>query len=74
LNFKISGVPKIVWTFDGEKMKTELLGKDKTAFYTVIKDYTGIEKGEVEIKPFWKSSFPTDMKKITIIEDLSTAK
>lgn len=74
LNFKISGVPKIVWTFDGEKMKTELIGKDKTAFYNVIKGYTGIEKGEVEIKPFWKSSFSTDLKKITIIEDLSTAK
>jgi len=74
LNFKITGVPKIVWTFDGEKMKTELLGKNKTAFYTVIKGYTGIEKGEVEIKPFWKSSFSTDMKKITINEDLSTAK
>ncbi|MFK5283774.1 hypothetical protein ACI3PL_29780, partial [Lacticaseibacillus paracasei] len=25
LTFKIAGVPKIVWTFDGEKMKTELL-------------------------------------------------
>jgi hypothetical protein len=74
-DFKITGVPKIVWTFDSEKMKTELLGKDKTAFLTVLKGYTGIEDGsKAEVRPFWKRSFPTNLKDITIIEDLSTAK
>lgn len=74
LSFKIAGVPKIVWTFDAEKMKTELLGKEKTAFNQVLSNYTGIEKGEVEVRPFWKSSFSTSLKDITIIEDLSTVK
>jgi hypothetical protein len=72
LTFKIAGVPKIVWTFDGEKMKTELLGKEKTAFTVVLGNYTGIERGEVEVRPFWKRSFPTTLKDITIKEDLST--
>jgi hypothetical protein len=72
LTFKIAGVPKIVWTVDGEKMKTELLGKEKTAFTVVLGNYTGIERGEVEVRPFWKRSFPTTLKDIRIKEDLST--
>ncbi len=74
LTFKIAGVPKIVWTFDSERMKTELLGKEKTAFTAVLGSYTGIERGEVEVRPFWKRSFPTTMKDIKITESLSTAK
>ena len=74
LTFKITGVPKLVWTFDGEKMKTELLGKEKTAFNSVLKGYTGIERGEVEVRPFWKRSFPTNIKDITIAEDLTATK
>ena len=74
LTFKIAGVPKIVWTFDGEKMKTELLGKEKTAFEVVLDNYTGIDKGEVEIRPFWKRSFPTKLADIEIKEELLTPK
>ncbi|MBC7564714.1 hypothetical protein H7100_00565 [Candidatus Saccharibacteria bacterium] len=74
LHFKITGVPRIVWTFDSEKMKTELLGMAKTGFNGVLAQYTGIERGEVEIRPFWKRSFPINLKDITITEDLSTAK
>ncbi len=72
LDFKIAGVPKIVWTFDGEKMKTELLGKEKTAFNVVLGNYTGIERGEVEVRPFWKRSFPTKLADIEIHEELLT--
>ncbi len=72
LKFKIAGVPKIVWTFDGEKMKTELIGKEKTAFNVVLGNYTGIERGEVEVRPFWKRSFPTKLNDIKIHEELPT--
>ncbi len=74
LSFKITGVPKLVWTFDGEKMKTELMGKEKTAFNGVLKGYTGIERGEVEVRPFWQRSFPTNLKDIIIKEDLTPTK
>ena len=67
-------VPKIVWTFDSEKMKADLLGKDKTAFNGVMSEYSGIEHGEVSVRPFWKRSFPTKLTDITITEELSTAK
>lgn len=72
LEYKIAGVPKIVWTFDSEKMRAELLGKEKTAFNAVLSQYTGIDRGEVAIKPFWKRSFPTSLTEITITENLST--
>ena len=74
LTFKITGVPKIVWTFDSEKMKADLLGKEKTAFNGVLSQYSGIEHGEVAVRPFWKRSFPTKLTDITITEELSTPK
>jgi hypothetical protein len=74
LTFKIAGVPKIVWTFDAEKMKVDLLGMEKTAFNGVLSQYSGIERGEVAVRPFWKRTFPMELSDITITEDLSTPK
>lgn len=73
LTFKITGVPKIVWTFDGERMKAELLGMQKTALNGILSKYPGIERGEVVVRPFWKRSFPKSLSEITIEEQLPTA-
>lgn len=72
LQFKIAGVPKIVWTFDSERMKAELLGMEKTALKGILGKYPGIVSGEAVVKPFWKSSFPKNLSDITIVEKLST--
>lgn len=72
LAFKIAGVPKIVWTFDAERMKAELLGMEKTALKGILGKYPGILSGEAVVKPFWKRSFPTSLSDITINEKLST--
>ena len=74
LAFKITGVPKIVWTFDSERMKAELLGMQKTALNGILSKYPGIERGEVVVRPFWKRSFPNSLSEITIEEQLPTAK
>ncbi len=68
LSFKIAGVPKIVSTVDAERMKAELLGMEKTALQGVLSKYNGIERGEVEVRPFWKRSFPTTLNEIVIEE------
>jgi hypothetical protein len=57
-----------------DKMKAGLLGKEKTAFNAVLGNFTGIERGEVEVRPFWKRSFPTELGNINITEVLSTPK
>lgn len=74
LSFKVTGVPKIVWTFDSERMKADLLGMEKTAFVGVLGKYTGIDKGEVKVRPFWKRSFPKELNDITITEVVGEAK
>jgi hypothetical protein len=72
LAFKIAGAPKIVWSFDAEQMKADLLGMPKTAFIGVLGKYPGIDRGEVKIRPFWKQSFPKELNEIEINEVLST--
>ena len=73
LDFTLNGKATLVWVFDSEKLRTDFKGVGKTALPTVISSYPGIEKAEVKIKPFWKTSFPTDVSEIRIVE-VDTAK
>jgi hypothetical protein len=68
LNFKLSGRPQIVWEYDGERLKTDLLNANKTALPSVLGAYPAIEKAEAVIRPFWKTKFPIEIDEITIIE------
>jgi hypothetical protein len=70
LNFKITGTPHIVWTYDEGKLKLDLLGKEKTAIPQVLGAYRGIERSEVEIRPVWKRAMPDNQDDIEIIEVL----
>ena len=74
LNFKISGQPHIVWTFDEGKLKLDLAGVQKTAIPQILGSYPGIERSEVSIRPIWVHSMPKDTAKIQVIEKLSTDK
>jgi hypothetical protein len=71
LDFKIIGVPTIVWTFDEGKLKLDLAGKEKTAIPQIMASYTGIDRSEVKIRPVWKRSMPTEFTDIEVIESLS---
>lgn len=68
LSFKLTGRPQIVWEYDGEKLKADLLNKNKTALPAVLGSYPAIEKAEAVIRPFWKTKFPVEIKEITITE------
>jgi len=68
LSFKLTGRPQIVWEYDGEKLKTDLLNKNKTALPSVLGGYPAIERAEAVIRPFWKTKFPINIDEITIIE------
>lgn len=71
VSFALTGNPLIVWTFDEGKLKTDVLGKEKTALPTILGGYPAIEKAEAVVRPFWKRSFPEDIDEIEIIEVLS---
>ncbi len=68
LNFKIVGVPKIVWAVDEGKLALDLVSKEKTAIPQIMSSYQGIEKSEVKIRPIWKRAMPSDHTEIDIVE------
>ena len=69
LSLEIDGKPHFVYTYDSSKLKADLVGVSRDSFPTVLTTYPGLEKGSVEIKPFWRSQFPGDSSKIIINEE-----
>jgi hypothetical protein len=69
LSVKIEGKPHFIYTYDSSKLSKDLVGMSRESFPTVLATYPGLEKGSIEIKPFWRSRFPTDSGKITINEE-----
>ena len=67
LSLLLQGTPTLVWQFDQNALKQALLGKDKSAFQSVIETFSpAIEKAQASIRPFWKGTFPTDASKLQI--------
>ncbi len=68
--FKLVGNTQIIWTFDEDKLKSDLLGASKTALNTVLGGYPAIERANAVVRPVWKRSFPDKLKNITVTESL----
>lgn len=68
VSFKLLGKPRIIWTFDAEKLKSDLAGGNQTSLNAVLGGYPAIEKATANIRPFWKGSFPDDPKEIVLKE------
>lgn len=68
LNFNLSGDVQIIWQFNENELKADLLGVEKTAISQILGKYPAIDTATAEIRPFWKSSFPREMKEISVIE------
>ncbi len=67
LDFTIKGTAKIIWEFDGEKLKKDLLNLQKNEATTVFSNYRAIANAEAEIRPFWVSSYPADTDEIEVV-------
>lgn len=68
LEFNLTGKPQIIWKYDAEKLKADLINANKTALTSVLGAYPAIEKANAVIRPFWKTKFPTKIDEIKIIE------
>ncbi|MCI0619871.1 hypothetical protein L0Y40_02445 [Candidatus Wolfebacteria bacterium] len=73
VNFTLGGSGTVIWTFDGERLKEDLAGKEKDAVDTVLSGYPAIERAEIHLRPLWKRSFPENTKRITVEEMLQDA-
>ena len=67
IDFTLKGTSKIVWSFDAEKFKNELLNKKKKDFSLALLKYPNINSANLTLKPFWRMSFPNGAQDIEII-------
>jgi len=68
VTFKIIGQPQIVWTYNNPDFTTNLINKEKTAFELAVQQNNGLRTGTLVLRPFWKTTFPGEVEKITINE------
>ncbi len=74
LEFMLKGTTRIVWQYDEEKLKKDLLGLSKGALPTVLSGYPSIDRAEAIVRPFWAQNFPESDKEITITTILDDEK
>ena len=67
IGFSLSGPVKIVWTIDKDKIISDLLGRNKSDFDSLMTRNGNIESATSVIKPVWRSSFPDKINKIEVI-------
>ena len=70
LSFSLTGNAEIVWQFNENELKADLLGVEKTAISQILGKYPAIESAEAVVRPFWKTTFPREMREITVTEKI----
>src|SRR5581483_7412448 len=65
--FTLNGTASMVWVFDQNKLKSDLLGKSKNDAESLIATYPSIKEAWIETKPFWNQSIPGDPAKVTLV-------
>jgi len=69
ITVNLSGTPTLIWRYDGEKLITSLLGKNKGEFEAIIEAFApAIMRAEAKLRPFWDSSFPSEREKVKVEE------
>ncbi len=67
INFTLSGASKMVWNFDVDKLINELLDKKKKDFNSILSKYPNVISSNLNLKPFWRRSFPNKIQNIKVI-------
>jgi hypothetical protein len=71
LAFDLKGNARIVWKYDENMLKSDIVGLSKTALPTVLSGYPAVERAEAVVRPFWKQSFPDKPSDIKIIRSIN---
>jgi len=70
LTFNLTGKPLLIWEYDIDSLKKDLITLPKTAINNAVLAYPGIDGARVRITPFWHRTFPEDPEDILVIEEL----
>ena len=68
IDFKVAGSAVVLWRTDEVALKADLKGKKKSDIPNILKNYPTITSASATVRPFWKSSLPSDPDKITVRE------
>ena len=72
-SFTLSGEADLVWQVDTSKVAGAVAGKSRTAAQSVLSGFPEIAKAYLELRPFWRQSFPEDPLEITVsVNPIST--
>lgn len=66
-NLSIFGNVVIEWVINQNTLKEQLSGKSKSEVSEIFKEFDGIDKAAVDLKPFWKRSFPDSVQDIDVV-------
>lgn len=65
--FTLSGGANVVWTVDATKVAAAIAGRTKAQADTILKTMPEIQKAILVLRPFWRSTFPSDPAKIDVV-------
>ncbi len=71
LDFSLSGQANLVWVFDENKLKSDLLGLSKKQAKEVLAGYGAITEVWLSTSPFWNQTIPTNSTKVTLVNTLA---
>ena len=65
--FTLSGGTSVVWTVDATKVAAAVAGRTKSESDTILKTMPEIQKAILVLRPFWRSTFPSDPARIQVL-------
>ena len=66
VKLSLVGSTTIIFVTDEALLLGDILNKEESELFAILKNYPSITEASAVIRPFWKSSFPTDPTKIKI--------
>jgi len=66
LSFTLTGTINFLSQFDENKLKTDLTNKKRGDLSSILQNYPSIKQANAVIRPFWKSTFPSEDADIKI--------
>ncbi|MBP6884235.1 MAG: hypothetical protein KBC17_00240 [Candidatus Pacebacteria bacterium] len=64
--FSLNGKADILWILSPENIQRLLVSRKKSDFEALIATFSGVDKAQVVLKPFWKRSFPKNIDRIKV--------
>jgi len=70
ISFNIKGDADIIWFFDENKLKSDLLGLSKKNAEIALSTYGNIKEAWIKVKPFWSQTIPNNPDKVKLVNTL----